>query len=222
MEQLTKYDEFANHYSDIFLEENQISTNLYHAQFDMALSNQQFLDLGCGDGYDLNYFAERGAVVHGIDASPSMVTLATQNTHNKMTIKEAYFESLPFEDNTFDIIGSKYAMQAAADIDLIYKEVVRVLKPGGYFIFLVGHPIYQFMEKRKHPKDYFHKEIIDVKIFHGRIQIQEPTHTLEEFLSSFYLKHFELLSYNERAEDSIDKIDGDTYPTFLLLKGRKR
>lgn len=222
MEQLTKYDEFANHYSDIFLEENQISTNLYHAQFDMELRNKKFLDLGCGDGHDLNYFAAKGAIAHGIDASHPMVQLANKNTAGRAIVKEAYFESLPFTDHFFDVVGSKYALQASAQMDDIYKEVVRVLKPGGYFTFLVGHPIYQFMEKRKHPKNYFEKEIIDVKIFHGRIQIHEPTHTMEEFLSLYFLQHFDLLGYFERAEDSIDKVDGDIYPAFLLIKARKR
>ncbi len=222
MEQPTKYDEFAPQYSAIFMEENQFATDTYHQQYDLNLTNKKFLDLGCGDGFDLNTFAKRGAQVYGIDASKSMVELATKNTDNFATIKEAYFEALPFADNEFDLVGSKYALQASANIELIYKEVVRVLKPGGHFVFLVGHPIYQFMEKRKHPKDYFLKEVIDVKIFHGRIQIHEPTHTIQEYLSPYFLQHFELLNYFEAPEDSIDKVDGDIYPAFLLIKARKK
>ena len=222
MEQPTKYDDFAEKYSEIFLKENQKSTNLYHSQFELNLTHKKFLDLGCGDGYDLNVFAQRGATCYGIDASPTMISLALTNTRNTAVIKEAYFHKLPFPDNSFDIIGSKYALQASADIQLIYEEVNRVMKPGGSFIFLVGHPIYQFLEKRKHPKDYFLKEMIDVKIFGGRIPIQEPTHTISEYLSPYFFNHFELNVYIEEAEDSIDKIEGDIYPAFLLLKARKR
>ncbi len=151
-----------------------------------------------------------------------MVKLALESTQNKAEIKEAYFEEIPFPDNFFDIICSKYALQASPDMQPIFQEVNRVLKPGGTFIFLVGHPIYQFLEKRKHPKNYFLKEVIDVKIFNGRFDICEPTHTLNEYLSPYFIQHFELKTYIEEAEDSIDKINGDIYPAFLLIKSIKK
>ncbi len=222
MEQPTKYDLHAEKYSTIFLEKNQKATDIYHSQFDLDLANKKLLDLGCGDGHDLNTFSKRGASVYGIDASSSMVTLALQHTENKAEIKEAYFENVPFPDNFFDIVCSKYALQASPDMQPIFQEVNRVLKPGGSFIFLVGHPIYQFLEKRKHPKDYFLKEIIDVKIFDGQFEIREPTHTLSEYISSYFIRHFELNVYIEEAEDSIERINGDIYPAFLLIKSKKK
>lgn len=222
MEQPTKYDLHAQKYATIFLEENQKSTAIYHSQFNFDLTNKKILDLGCGDGYDLKLFGKQGALLFGIDASASMVELALQNTQNQADVKEAYFEDIPFADNFFDIVCSKYALQASPDMQPIFQEVHRVLQPGGTFIFLVGHPIYQFLEKRKHPKDYFLKEMIDVKIFNGRFEIREPSHTISEYLSPYFFQHFELTAYIEEAEDSIDKINGDIYPAFLLIKSVKK
>lgn len=222
MEQPTKYDLNAKKYSAIFLEESQKSIDIYHSQFEPDLTDRKILDLGCGDGHDLKLFCEQGAIAYGVDASLPMVSLALKNTKNKTEVKEAYFDNLPFQDNFFDVVCSKYALQASPDIQPIYQEVNRVLKPGGAFIFLVGHPIYQFLEKRKHPKNYFLKEMIDVKIFKGRFEICEPTHTLSEYLSPYFIRHFELNAYIEEAEDSIDRIDGDIYPAFLLIRSTKK
>lgn len=222
MDQPTRYDKFAQTYAHARLNYNQKSYEAYHEQFNFELKDKKLLDLGCGDGSDLKVFAERGAIIYGVDASKSMVELALKNTNQKAIIKEAYFENTSFFDNYFDVVCSKYAFQASKDIQLIYKEVNRLLKSGGIFIFLVGHPIYQFMEKRKHPKDYFSQEMNDVKLFGDSIIIREPTHTLNEYLSPYFIKHFTLETYKEEFEHSVEKINGDTYPVFLILKSIRK
>jgi hypothetical protein len=105
---------------------------------------------------------------------------------------------------------------------LFYQEVHRVLKPRGTFLYLASHPLYQFLEKRKHPKDYFQKEMVEVKLFEGKIIIREPTHTLNEYLSAYFFQHFDLQAYEEGFDDSVKKIQGDTYPIFFILKSVKK
>ena len=117
---------------------------------------------------------------------------------------------------------SKWAFQASENIQIIYQEVHRVLKPKGTFLYLASHPIYQFLEKRKHPKDYFQKEMVEVKLFEEKIIIREPTHTLNEYLSSYFFQHFDLKAYEEGFDDSVEKIQGDTYPIFFILKSVKK
>jgi ubiquinone/menaquinone biosynthesis C-methylase UbiE len=48
---------------------------------------------------------------------------------------------LPFDDGTFDFVYSSLTVHYSSEPLAVYKEVMRVLKPGGVFQFTVGHPM---------------------------------------------------------------------------------
>ena len=77
-----------------------------------------------------------------------------QQKNPEGNIKLGLFESIPFPDNSFDVVTSKWAFQTSAQIDPIYHEIARVLKPNGQLIYLSSHPIRQFIEKKHKGKDY--------------------------------------------------------------------
>lgn len=217
---LKQYNGIASKYSNLFAKENELSIAAYFNQFDFNLKNKQLIDLGCGDGHDLHIFGKHGAVLHGVDASEEMVKRA-KILNPTADIKVGYFENIPYPDNSFDIVVSKWAFQTSAEIEPIYKEVLRVLKPDGYFIFLTGHPTRQFIEKKKHPKDYFKKEIVESTLFGGKIIVKEPSHTMNEYLSPFFLNHFVLQDYKEGFDAGAEKVEEDIYPIFVIFKARK-
>lgn len=129
-----QYDNFADKYSNIFLEKNQKSITAYFKQFDFSLKDQQILDLGCGDGHDLSLFKAKGAKIFGIDASEEMIRLSRMK-NPEADIRLGYFDKIPFSDHIFDIVVSKWALQTAINIEPIYHEIARVMKPGGKLIF---------------------------------------------------------------------------------------
>jgi ubiquinone/menaquinone biosynthesis C-methylase UbiE len=215
-----QYNGIANKYSDLFVKENELSIAAYFKQFDFDLNNKKLIDLGCGDGHDLQIFGKHGAILHGIDASEDMVKQA-KVLNPSADIKVGYFENIPYPDNSFDIVVSKWSFQTSAEIEPIYKEVLRVLKPNGYFVFLTGHPTRQFIEKKKHPKDYFKKEMVESVLFGGKITVKEPSHTMNEYLSPFFLHHFVLQEYMEGFDAGAEKVEGDIYPIFVIFKARK-
>lgn len=99
------------------------------------------LDIGCGGGINIKRMAENAKKVYGIDYSIESVKLSKEV--NKKLIKEGKVEilkgnvkSLPFEDDTFDIITAFETVYFWPDIEKCFAEVKRVLKPGG--IFLIG------------------------------------------------------------------------------------
>jgi ubiquinone/menaquinone biosynthesis C-methylase UbiE len=221
MQDSKQYNAIAKQYSDLFIEENQLSITAYFKNVDFDVKNKKILDLGFGDGYDLSLLGEQGGLLYGVDASEAMVNLARErNPHAEL--KLGFFENIPYPDQYFDIIMSKWAIQTSAEIEPIYKEVARVLKPGGIFLFLVSHPIRQFLEKKKSPKDYFQKEMVDSVIFKNKIVVRDPSHTMNEYLSSYFLRHFDLIAYDEGFDNSAEKINGDTYPIFSIFKAIKR
>ena len=83
------------------------------------------LDVGCGGGINIKRMAENAKKVYGIDYSIESVE-----------IQEGNVKSLPFEDNTFDIVTAFETVYFWPDIEKCFGEVKRVLKPGG--IFLIG------------------------------------------------------------------------------------
>ena len=96
------------------------------------------LDLGAGTGLHTKLLAQRypKAMVVGTDLSESMVKYASSasdyDNNNHWSVGD--IENLPFCCGSFDIVYSNLAIQWC-DLDIAIKEVRRVLKPGGFFVF---------------------------------------------------------------------------------------
>lgn len=216
-----QYNGFANKYSEVFVDNNRDSISAYFRHFEIPLQGKHVLDLGCGDGYDLAQMRKKGAIIYGIDSSEEMVKLAQKN-NPEGTLKMGYFEKIPFPDKTFDLVMSKWALQTSPNIDPIYNEIARVLKPKGKLIYLSSHPIRQFIEKKKKGKNYFAKEIVTSVFFDGQVIVNEPSHTLNEYLSPTFFKYFTLNSYEEGNDGGAEKVDGDLYPSYFIINAEAR
>lgn len=102
----------------------------------------RILDIGTGIGLLPIMMAEDGAQsVVGIDISPEMLEQAEflrLSRLNEATARVSYrmapASALPFRDETFDAVTSRLVLNHVRRPERILKEVVRVLKPGGYLI----------------------------------------------------------------------------------------
>jgi ubiquinone/menaquinone biosynthesis C-methylase UbiE len=100
------------------------------------------VDLGSGGGLDVFLAAAKvgpGGRVIGIDMTPEMVDLAQRNAahgNNGEPFKNVEFhlstiDNLPLEDNSVDCVISNCVINLAPDKPAVFREIVRVLKPGG-------------------------------------------------------------------------------------------
>ena len=92
------------------------------------------LDVGSGQGIDAYQYASSGARVVGIDLTPRHVELATLHlAASGLTAKfvEGDAESMPFPDDSFDIVSSNGVLHHTPDIEVALAECLRVLRPGG-------------------------------------------------------------------------------------------
>lgn len=94
------------------------------------------LDLGAGAGDNTRALAEAGAEATGIDFSPKMTDVARRR-HPSIAFQAADAEQLPFESRTFDVVVANCVVHHLARPTAVFREVARVLKPGGRFLFTV-------------------------------------------------------------------------------------
>ena len=102
------------------------------------------LELGCGTGFFLLNLMQAGVAKDGFvtDISPGMVNVAVRNAAKlglPVQGRVADAESIPYEDNSFDLVVGHAVLHHIPDVELSLREVLRVLKPGGRFVF-AGEP----------------------------------------------------------------------------------
>ena len=102
------------------------------------------LELGAGTGFFSLNLKQAGVLdeVHVTDLSPGMVEAAKANAATLgFTVqgRVADAERIPYEDNTFDIVVGHAVIHHIADVEAAFREVLRVLKPGGRFV-VAGEP----------------------------------------------------------------------------------
>lgn len=104
---------------------------LYEAVFDeIGLGDRtRYLDVGCGSGVALEVAAARGAHVAGLDAAAPLLDVARGRVPDG-DLRHGDLESLPFDDETFDVVTSFNAVQYAADPVAALRELRRAAVPG--------------------------------------------------------------------------------------------
>ncbi|MCK2239692.1 MULTISPECIES: class I SAM-dependent methyltransferase [unclassified Crossiella] len=109
------------------------------------VKGQRILEMGCGMAACARWLAAQGALAVGLDVSAGMLRHARQaglDCGTPVPLVQASGDQLPFADNAFDTVCSAFgAVPFVADLGLLLREVHRVLKPGGRWVFAVTHPM---------------------------------------------------------------------------------
>lgn len=101
-------------------------------------AGQKYLDLGCGNGAAPIYLAQKYPLdVTGIDIDPDQIRLAEQRSQGMSNIRFQTMDGrrLPFPEGEFDIVSTNKVMHHVPHWSEAVAEMLRVLKPGGYFIY---------------------------------------------------------------------------------------
>ncbi len=100
------------------------------------------LDIGPGAGFDMmvaSHLTGESGRVYGIDLTEEMV--ATSKINLSKTCKQNYevthvhSENIPYDDNFFDVVISNGVINLSPCKQELFKEIYRVLKPGGVLQF---------------------------------------------------------------------------------------
>ncbi len=111
------------------------------------LHHEAALDLGCGGGSTLEALAEHFSKLYGVDLSMYLsVRMAEKVAFNKVDLN---FDRLPYPDEMLDVVTAFQVIEHLENPFFVAREINRVLRPGGLFIFSVPNP-YQFVFKIKY------------------------------------------------------------------------
>ena len=102
------------------------------------------LELGCGTGFFTLNLKLAGIIDtgHVTDLSPGMVEVAQRNARGlgfEVEGRVADAERLPYDDDSFDLVMGHAVLHHIPDLDAAFAEILRVLRPGGRFVF-AGEP----------------------------------------------------------------------------------
>ncbi|WP_028662938.1 class I SAM-dependent methyltransferase [Saccharomonospora halophila] len=102
------------------------------------------MELGSGTGFFLLNLMQGGVASTGsvTDLSPGMVEVALRNAARlglDVDGRVADAERVPYDDDTFDLVVGHAVLHHIPDVRAAMREVLRVLKPGGRFVF-AGEP----------------------------------------------------------------------------------
>lgn len=183
-------------------------------QFAKISKGNTVVDLGSGAGNDC--FVARAATgsegkVIGIDFTPAMIEKARANAEklgfNNVEFRQGDIEHMPITANVADVIVSNCVLNLVPNKNNVFKEIFRVLKPGGHFsisdVVLVGNlpdslrkdaEMYAGCVSGAIQKDVY-MELIEVNGF-ANIQIQkEKAIVIPDDILKNYLSESELINF---------------------------
>ena len=98
----------------------------------------KYLDVGSGNGLTALHLADTyGFDVTGIDVDPEQVRLAQAAAGSRADVRFVVGDAtrLPFDAAEFDIVATNKTTHHIPEWKTVLAEMVRVLRPGGYFIY---------------------------------------------------------------------------------------
>jgi len=105
-------------------------------------AGDKVLEVCCGTGDQVYYYAKAGIIADGIDLDPKMLKLARKDKRSPgltgVSFQLADAQYLPFKDNCFDYASISFALheKQRASRDKIIAEMKRVVSKGGALVFL--------------------------------------------------------------------------------------
>lgn len=115
-----------------------------HVAGDAGWPHGRVLEVGAGTGFFVLNLLQAGLASSAVvtDISPGMVDVAVRNGKAlglDVTGQVADAEALPFDNETFDLVIGHAVLHHIPDVELAFREFIRVLRPGGRFVFC-GEP----------------------------------------------------------------------------------
>ncbi len=148
--------------------------------------NEPILDLGCGDGFIASMLKVK-RISAGVDINDAALLVAKGRDYYESFTKGDACQ-LPFPDESFNTVLSNCAMEHMQNIELVLKEISRVLRPHGKLIMTVPSEIYEnfFFLNFLKLKKLNTKAVERHNIRQAHLNVFSPNKTVQHILSHIY------------------------------------
>ena len=218
------YNKFAEKYAEQTEATEKEVRKHFYSLIPGSLESKILLDVACGSGQDAEYYAKNKAYVHGIDRSDKEICMTSKKVLGDFIVGD--MNNLPYRSNYFDIVTCVYALQASGDVPQALDEMARIAKPGGVILVLTKHPFRNLLESHVNDgnSDYYAKRNVTSYIFSRAIKLDEPGHTMMEYLNPSILSKTSLELFEEHSDFPVSEqvMPGMNYPTFMILRYVKK
>jgi ubiquinone/menaquinone biosynthesis C-methylase UbiE len=102
----------------------------------LSQANGRCLEVGAGTGLNLEYWPEGVDELVLTEPDPHMSARLREKLDRPLRVVEAPAERLPFDDDYFDTVALTLVLCTVSDPEASLREIARVLKPDGRFLFL--------------------------------------------------------------------------------------
>ncbi|PCJ19474.1 MAG: hypothetical protein COB02_06935 [Candidatus Cloacimonadota bacterium] len=197
------------------------------------LKDSTFLDLACGPGLRTKLWQSQVKNYFASDFCYSLLAIAKEDHDLLGNWIQSDAESMPYKTETFDLVLSSLLLHYFQDLGPIFKEVARVLKPDGSFVFSFHHPFDEILShapadkfpvilRNYHDEKSYEWGMLNVSFtsFHHKIEtiikvINENGFFLDELLEPRPSKESE--SINPKGYAYTNR-----FPSFMAIKATKR
>jgi len=130
---------------------------LFGMSFEYVNPRDCLLDLGIGTGLASRSFAKLGLNVYGCDGSAEMLKVCESKAFaTELKVFDLHDIPLPYSDSFFDHAICCGVLHFFDDLEIILKEVLRIIKPGGIFAFTIAaQTSVEEAATRDNPQGYF-------------------------------------------------------------------
>lgn len=152
----------------------------------LKLKNKKVLEIGCGYGSLSVYMAKKGAKVTGIDLSSEAIKISKRNAslnNQKITLKQASGEDLPFKDKSFDLVVCCETLEHIPNYKKAIDEIIRVIESSGKIIITAPNSL--------NPKG-----------FYLRIKSRQPVENFFSYwtiLNEFNKRNFKIINQKSKS-----------------------
>ncbi len=220
-----KYNEIAEHYHNWRTKMNPKGW-IYNELLEMPSilkligngKGKKILDFGCGTGIYTKLLTKKGARVKGFDISPKMLKIAKKENPN-LDLRVGSGNKIPF-DEKFDIVLASLVIEYFNDWDKVFKQINKVLKKGGFFVFSMGNPVSDSTQKVNKNKPL-------IREFGNYFKEERQYSTWRNILNEKEIKDIQMPEYHKTYETTIKTIikNGfeivDYVDCFPLKKAKK-
>lgn len=198
------------------------------------IKGKRIIELGCGGAQCSIAFAKQGAHAIGIDFSTEQLAFARRLAEREEVKVELIHGDLAdlarFGPSSIDAVFSAYAFSYVEDLNRVFRQVHRVLKPDAPLVFSLPHPAYRMIDDdSEHPflvrRSYFDHHPIDYEL--DGIEFTDYHHTISDLFMGLVRSSFEVDTILEpapakgRPRSSFWRETFDYVPRTLIMRARK-